>query len=123
MYKLASAVREDSPVLDNQGPWLTQSAWPGTWWNLNVQLSYSSVYKANRLSIGESLIGNLERYHENLRQNAIPIGLDDGAYIERQSSVNLVSPCLKPDFEYGNLPWALHNVWRHYRSTMDEVVP
>ncbi|NOU67184.1 hypothetical protein GC096_24370 [Paenibacillus sp. LMG 31461] len=121
MYKLASAVRGDSPVLDNQGPWLTQSAWPGTWWNLNVQLSYSSVYKANRLSIGESLIGNLERYHESLRQNAIPIGLDDGAYIDRQSSFNLISPCLKPDFEYGNLPWALHNVWRHYRSTMDEA--
>lgn len=122
MYKLACATRQDAPVVDNQGPWLTRSPWPGTWWNLNVQLSYLSVYKANRLSLAESLINTLERHQEQLRRNAEPIGLQDGVFIGRVSSTNLVSPCTNPELEMGNLTWTLHNVWRHYRSTMDEAL-
>ncbi|HML45595.1 MAG TPA: hypothetical protein PKE04_02450, partial [Clostridia bacterium] len=39
MYKLASATRADAPVLDNQGPWTGPTPWPGTWYNMNVQLA------------------------------------------------------------------------------------
>lgn len=41
MYKLASATRADKPLIDNQGPWLTSTPWPGVWFNMNVQMSYS----------------------------------------------------------------------------------
>lgn len=119
MYKLASATREDSTIIDNQGPWLTQTPWPGTWWNLNVQLSYSPVYKANRLHLGESLIRNLEKRKMTLTLNALPLGLKDGMYMSRVSTHDLVSPADRPDFEFGNLPWALHCVWKHYKSCMD----
>lgn len=44
MYKLASATRTGGGLLDNSGPWQVLTPWPNAWWNLNVQLSYWSVY-------------------------------------------------------------------------------
>ncbi|MCG7310300.1 hypothetical protein [Brachybacterium sp. ACRRE] len=40
VYKIASATREDRPVMATTGPWLERTPWPATWWNLNTQLSY-----------------------------------------------------------------------------------
>ena len=54
MYKLASAMRPDSMVMDLQGPWNRSTGWPRIWWNLNIQLAYAPVYAANRLELGES---------------------------------------------------------------------
>lgn len=131
MYKLASATRgEMDEVIDNQGPWLTKTKWPGSWWNLNVQLSYSPLYKANRLNIAESLIRSLETNIEALKKNAEPLGIQDGIYMARTSGRNLQSPSPSYEdivnseegllsFELGNFTWALHNIWRHYRSIMD----
>jgi alpha-L-fucosidase 2 len=121
IYKLASATRSDGTVIDNQGPWLTNTPWAGTWWNLNVQLSYSSVYAANRLSIGESLYKNLYNNVETLKQNvpdSIKVDGLESIYMGRASSVDL-----KSHFglrEVGNMTWALHSVWRHYRYSMNE---
>lgn len=132
MYKLASATRSNVNVaIDNQGPWLTRTGWPCATWNLNVQLAYSPLYKANRLNISGSLLQALHVNKEQLRQNALPLGIEDGAFMRRGAGVMLVSKApMYADifddkkevhfFEIGNLTWALFNIWIEYRSTMNQ---
>ena len=61
IYKLGSAMRPDGPILDLNGPWFRHTPWPAIWWNLNIQLTYSPLFKANRLDLAESLFRNLDR--------------------------------------------------------------
>jgi hypothetical protein len=124
MYKHASATRPGRPLIDNQGPWLTDTPWPGAWWNLNVQLSYSPVYTSNRIDQGSSLVEALAGHVDSLKINAAEWGADgDAAHIDRYASLDMVSWSIVGDatqvLELGNLTWALHDVWRHWRSTMD----
>ena len=125
MYKHASATRPGRPLIDNQGPWLTQTPWPGAWWNLNVELSYSPVYAANRLDQGRSLFEALAGHVDSLKTNAAEWGTDgDAAHVDRYTSLDLVSWSILGDvtqvLELGNLTWALHDVWRQWRTSMDE---
>jgi hypothetical protein len=131
MYKLASATRSDRALIDNQGPWLQPTNWNGTWWNLNVQLSYSPVYTANRLSLGESLTRHLERNFRNLIDNVEAPFRHDSAGLGRCTGMqDLAGRAGRPGgwafpnedvgSEAGNLAWTCHNVYLHYRHTMDE---
>lgn len=124
MYKHASATRPGRPLIDNQGPWLTETPWPGTWWNLNVQLSYLSVATANRAAQGSSLIEALAGHVDSLQKNASPYV--DAAHVDRYTSLDLVSWLPIADvtkvIELGNLVWALHDVWRIQRTTMDDAL-
>ncbi|NOV03708.1 hypothetical protein GC097_27240 [Paenibacillus sp. LMG 31457] len=117
MYKLASAARADSPLIDNQGPWLTSTPWPGCWFNMNVQMSYSPVYTANRLEMGESLVRSLYANSDNLILNVPEDCRHDSAGLGRSCSFDLLA---QVDDEIGNLTWICHNVWRHYRYAMDD---
>ncbi|MBA2937658.1 hypothetical protein HZF08_05030 [Paenibacillus sp. CGMCC 1.16610] len=117
MYKLASATRPDKPLIDNQGPWLTSTPWPGVWFNMNVQMSYSPVYTANRLQMGESLIRTLTDNWDNLILNVPEDCRHDSAGLGRSCSFDLKAPV---EDEVGNLTWICHSIWRHYRYTMDE---
>ncbi len=125
MYKHASATRPGGIVIDNQGPWLTRTGWPGTWWNLNVQLSYSPVYTANRLEQGKSLCDTLYAYRDNLVENVPPMYRKDGEeiyHLERYSTYDLSGGTTLPFVhELGNVTWALHNCWRQYRYSMDDA--
>ncbi len=122
MYKIACAMKEDGVVLDSQGPWLTVTPWPTTVWNLNVQLCYMPLYTSNRVRLGNSLINTLKKNEKILIENAKPLGIDNGMYISRATNpIDLTAPW--PDTrELGNLTWALHNIWRHYRVSMDEAL-
>jgi hypothetical protein len=132
MYKLASGTRADRPAIDNQGPWFRPTPWPGIWWNLNIQLSYWPVYTANRLTLGESLLNIIDRNRDTLIQNVPPDWRNDSAAIGRTSSYDARSPVDNTDLwparsnpkaiEFGNLTWALHNYWLHYRYTMDDAM-
>ncbi|TXK84283.1 glycosyl hydrolase family 95 catalytic domain-containing protein [Paenibacillus sp. N3.4] len=117
MYKLASATRADQLLIDNQGPWLTSTPWPGVWFNMNVQMSYSPVYTANRLDIGASLVRTLEENKENLINNVPEPFRHDSAGLGRSCSYDLRA---EVDDEIGNLNWICHNVWRQYRYSMDD---
>lgn len=117
MYKLASATRADRPIIDNQGPWLTSTPWPGVWFNMNVQMSYSPVYTANRLGVGESLVRSLQANGDQLIRNVPPAWQHDSAGLGRSCSFDLDA---EVDDEVGNLTWICHNVWRHYRYSMDD---
>lgn len=117
MYKLASATRAHRLIIDNQGPWLTTTPWPGVWFNMNVQMSYSPVYTSNRLDIGQSLLNALDRSREQLIRNVPEPYRHDSAGLGRSCSYDLAS---NVEDEVGNLTWLLHSVWRHYRATMDD---
>ena len=123
MYKLASATRADRALIDLLGPWLTQpTAWPGAWWNLNVQLNYWPVYASNRLELGESLCRTLDRNFKNLINNAPEPYRHDSAAIGTATSQDLRSPVAQMHswIDIGNLPWACHNYWLQYRFSMDD---
>jgi alpha-L-fucosidase 2 len=128
LYKVASAARAEAPVMATTGPWLEPTPWPGVWWNLNVQLEYWLVNGSNHLeldAIPRTLADNLDRLIGGLR----PEYRHDSAGLRRSTdqfcddagfvAVPGTSP---PDPELGDLPWALHNVWLHYRHSMDESV-
>jgi hypothetical protein len=130
MYKLASATRADRLPIDNQGPWYRRTPWPALWWNLNVQLSYWPVYDANRLEIGDSLLRFLDDRRAVLRKNApaAPPEAGEVMAIGRMSGPDAVSPVgfvgpwtpKNGAQEISNLVWVMHNVWLHWRRTMDD---
>ena len=118
MYKLASATREDRPMLDLMGPWFRETPWPKIWWNLNAQLAYSPVYAANHLEIGESLCRTLDINYDNLVLNVPPHWREDAAGIGRASSYDCRSDL---GHEKGNLVWACHNYWLQMRYSGDQA--
>ncbi len=129
MYKLASATRGDRALIDNHGPWLQKTPWPGAWWNLNVQLSYSPLYTSNRLELAESLGGTLDRNLQNLINNLEPEYRNDSAGIGRvttqdcMGSVGVPGRTDRGQFnvpEVGLLTWACHSYWLQYRYSMDD---
>lgn len=129
MYKLASAGRDDGMLIDTIGPWLQPTSWCGTWWNLNIQLSYWPSYVGNRLCVAESLRRGVFRNRENFI-NAVPEKYrGDSAAVRRCTGQDGAGAVGYPgngkgglDSEVGNLLWVCHNLWLHYRVTMNESI-
>lgn len=129
IYKTACATRADRPVIGTAAQWLEPTPWPGTWWNLNVQLEYWLLNATGLLGL-DSLTHTLDRCRANLVANVAEPYRADSAGIGRVTQEDLVSDAFgvpgqvpSGDFgvpEVGNLPWALHNVWLRYRHTMDD---
>ena len=88
-YKLACATRDKGWIIDNQGPWLQFTAWPALWWNLNVQLSHSGGYTANRRGMVSAMSHRLDINRDNLALNiAEPFRADSyrGAQVKRDGN-------------------------------------
>lgn len=94
LYKMATCSRPDGPAVDLNGPYFRVTQWPGLWWNLNVQLTYWLVYESNHLEMGENLITLVDECFETL--------------LSRFRGPKL-----------GDLAWAMHNYWLHYRYAGD----
>ncbi len=126
IYKLGSAMRPDGPILDLNGPWYSATPWPAIWWNLNIQLTYSPLFRANRLDLAESLFRNLDQHRqalidnvpERLRGEAAAIGRSSGPDLVR--SVDLATAQSDAAHEMGDLPWTMYYYWLHYRYQMDD---
>ena len=116
MYKLASATRGNGPIMDVMGPWYHYTFWPMVWGDLNVQLIYWTHLAANRMSVGESLPNNLDKYVDNLTKN-VPEHWKDSASIaacfpqDCRASAGFVPPNM--------LAWTLHNYWLHCQYAAD----
>lgn len=108
IYKFASATRGNGPILDLMGPWYNKTFWPMVWGDLNVQLIYWTHLTANRLEAGESLVNNVDKYHENLVNNA-PKRWADSATMGALLPQDMDSPRVLPDM----LVWLLHDYWLH----------
>ncbi len=128
IYKLGSAMRADGPILDLNGPWFNATPWPGIWWNLNIQLTYSPLFRANRLDLAESLFRNLDRHRQALIDNVPERLRGEAAAIGRSSGPDLVRPVdlatAESDaaHEMGDLPWTMYYYWLLYRYQMDEGI-
>ena len=128
IYKLGSAMRGDGPILDLNGPWFSATPWPAIWWNLNIQLTYSPLFRANRLDLAESLFRNLDRNQQALIDNVPERLRGEAAAIGRSSGPDLVRPvdlrAAQSDaaHEMGDLPWTLYYYWLHYRYQMDDAI-
>lgn len=131
-YKLASATRADKPAIDLMGPWIRETPWPNYWLNLNLQLTYSPLYTANRLSLAESLLKLIDRNASNLAENVPLEYRDDAIAMGRLAGPDLRSDirvyperdqqATELDLELGNLTWCLYYYWQHYRYTMDDKI-
>jgi hypothetical protein len=117
MYKLASASRGDGPILDLMGPWYNDTFWPMVWGDLNVQLIYWTHLTANRMELGESLVNNIDKYHDNLTGN-VPKHWKDSAAVGALFPQDMVSTNdgKVPDM----LAWLLHDYWLHYTYLGDK---
>jgi len=126
MYKLASATREDRPMMDTAGIWQVASKWPFVTWDLNVQLCYWPHNTANRMHIGMSLINALNKYKANLIDNVRPVEWQkDSICIGVNSGLDCHQPFdvdLRPQWALasGHLIWVMHNGYLQYRYTMDK---
>ncbi|MBB6236786.1 hypothetical protein HDC90_001401 [Pedobacter sp. AK013] len=125
LYKLASVTRADKPIADLMGPWTAATPWPAIWWNLNAQLTYSPIFTANHLELGESLFKSLNAHQQNLINNVPVQWRNDAAAIGRSSSYDLVSPITEAEiqkgtFEPANLTWMLYYYYQYYSYTKDE---
>lgn len=126
MYKLASATRGDRALIDNTGPWLTETPWPNAWWNLNVQLTYWPLNASGHLDLAASLEAALYNHIDELRQN-VPF-----AYRSNSLGIGVASnlECMSTEIgipgtgraQVGLLPWACHNLWLIYRHKMDDDI-
>lgn len=116
-YKFASTARSGKPILDLQGVWPTwDTPWPGVWMNLNIQLTYSFLTKANMGDFAQPLWDSLLEHWGNLTRNVTDIpGQEtwtDAACLGRNCSYDLYNP-LSPSlaesnqYEAGNLCWTL----------------
>ncbi len=128
VYKLGSAMRADGPILDLNGPWYNATPWPAIWWNLNIELTYSPLFRANRLGLAESLFRNLDRntqalinnVPERLRGDAAAIGRSSGPDLVRK--VDLETATSDAAHEMGDLPWTMYYYWQYYRYQVDDRI-
>jgi alpha-L-fucosidase 2 len=131
-YKLASATREGEPAVDLMGPWFRYTPWPAYWFNLNLELTYSPLFTANRLSLATTLIKMIDDAKENLIKNAPLQYQYNAAAVGRAGAIDMIVPvkvfsqldtsATPSQLELGNLTWCLYYYWQYYRYTMDENV-
>ncbi|MFI6292583.1 glycosyl hydrolase family 95 catalytic domain-containing protein [Nonomuraea sp. NPDC050790] len=125
LYKIASATRENAPVMATTGPWLQPTGWPNIWWNLNVQLEYWMINGSNHLEL-DALSRTVDQHRQVLIDHVPAAYRHDSAGVSRSSDMYARGAQLgipgQGSPEIGNLTWALHNVWLSYRHTMDADV-
>lgn len=120
IYKFGGASRADLPIMiDNLGPWFTQCGWAGTWWNLNVQLSYFPTFSGNRMDVGRSMITAIDHFH---KERCFSSRAHPEAYTMQRASTYNLQRANGSTFELGNLTWVLHNYWRFWRYSMDDQI-
>ena len=118
MYKLGSASRGNGPILDLMGPWYNKTFWPMVWGDLNVQLIYWTHLTANRMSIGESLPNNIDKYANNLENN-VPKHWKNSAAVAALMPQDLIA------YNGANVPdmlaWILNDYWLHCQFAGDDI--
>jgi alpha-L-fucosidase 2 len=125
LYKLASASREDKPMIDLMGPWFTsKTPWPAIWWNLNTQLTYSPLFASNHLELTKPLFDLINKNKQNLINNVPLAWRKDAAAIGRISTFDLIAPLNQHDlrkgqFEPGDLIWVMLYYYKYYQYTGD----
>ncbi|OIV35814.1 hypothetical protein BIV57_19530 [Mangrovactinospora gilvigrisea] len=133
VYKLAAATRRHAPVTAEWGPWYPwKDPWTAVWWNLNAQVAYWPIHGSNHTAELDAITRTFAEHSGNLPQSL------DAPYRDRPDLAALAHPSdrsLRPGAHtvgvpgtahitdnFGNLIWALHNVWLSYRHTLDASI-
>lgn len=130
LYKLFSAGTYDGLPYDTCAVWLYEKTmWPAAWWNLNVQLSYSPLYKSNHPDLAHSLTDAIHNGMNELKNNVPEKYRADCCALGRATCSNLTAPIAEPgsdapdeELELGNLTWALFYCWQEYKMSNDKTI-
>ncbi|MGW9119086.1 glycosyl hydrolase family 95 catalytic domain-containing protein [Streptomyces sp. NPDC055663] len=130
LYKLAASTRADGPTISEWGPWFPEvgNNWTAVWWNLNVQIGMAPVHGSNHPEL-DSVTGAFRRFEHNL-PTSVPADYRDGEsyalghpsdwQLRAGDTYDVGAPgSSHVSDNFGNLTWALHNVWQSYRHSMD----
>lgn len=129
-YKFASTARPGKPIVDLQGVWPTwDTFWPAIWMNLNIQLTYSFLAKANMGDFAQPLWDSLWEHRGNLTRNVTDIpgqeSWTDATCLGRTCSYDLYDP-LPPsladhnNYEVGDLCWTLFYWYQQCKAYGDD---
>lgn len=130
-YKFASTARPGRPIVDLQGVWPTyDTTWPAIWMNLNIQLTYSWLTKANLGDLAQPLWDAFWEHRDNLTRNVTDIPSQrtwtECRVMPRSSTYDLLAP-LDPElarrnqYEVGNLTWTLFYYYRQCAAYGDTL--
>lgn len=126
-YKFGCLTRPDKYIIDLQGPWATEKTpWPAIWMNLNVQLTYSPVFTANRAEMSKPLWKSLNDNLQNLADNvSVDEWKKDAIAMGRSTSYHMFSPLNansenKMLYETGNLTWILLYYYQYCTYLQDK---
>ena len=119
-YRFAAGTRKEGPVLDLLGPWYCPTTWPGIWWNMNEQITYSHISFANHPEYVNPVIDMLYDGRKSLATNA-DLGRDDVYCLGRASGPDLIENANEQS-EYGNLAYMLFYLYESNRTVMDDKV-
>jgi hypothetical protein len=132
LYKLASATRSNTLPIDLMGPWFADTPWPAYWFNLNIELTYSPLYKANHTELVKPLIHLINRNFNNLVNNTPSQYRYNAAAVGRSAGLNMIYPlkvysqldtaALPPELELGDLTWILYYYWQYFNYTSDSSI-
>ncbi|MEE1812033.1 glycosyl hydrolase family 95 catalytic domain-containing protein [Streptomyces sp. BE133] len=130
LYKLAASTRAGGPTISEWGPWFPEvgNNWTAVWWNLNVQIGMAPIHGSNHPEL-DSVTGAFRRFEHNL-PTSVPVGYRDGEsyalghpsdwQLRAGDTYDVGAPGSDHVSDnFGNLTWALHNVWQSYRHSMD----
>ncbi|MFD4945124.1 hypothetical protein ACFWNT_21940 [Streptomyces sp. NPDC058409] len=130
LYKLAASTRAEGPTISEWGPWFPEvgNNWTAVWWNLNVQIGMAPIHGSNHPEL-DSVTGAFRRFEHNL-PTSVPVDYRDGEsyalghpsdwQLRAGDTYDVGAPGSDHVSDnFGNLTWALHNVWQSYRHSMD----
>jgi len=127
LYKLRSAARAGGPMIDNHGPWTTESRYGFATWDMNVQAINRLHLPSDHHELGRPLVRFMDLNYSRERMHHQASGeLRAGV---THSTFLYVEDLHKEAEEYPlgtascdsacKFLWACHNLWLQYRFTLD----
>ncbi|MFI7103229.1 glycosyl hydrolase family 95 catalytic domain-containing protein [Streptomyces sp. NPDC050161] len=133
LYKLAAATRAGGPTVSEWGPWFPETGnnWTAVWWNLNVQIGTAPIHGSNHPEL-DSVTSTFAKYEKNL-PTSVPAAYRDGEsyalghpsdwQLRAGDTYDVGAPGSNHVSDnFGNLTWAMHNVWQAYTHSLDTSI-
>ncbi|MGW2226291.1 glycosyl hydrolase family 95 catalytic domain-containing protein [Streptomyces formicae] len=133
LYKLAASTRSGGPTISEWGPWFPEvgNNWTAVWWNLNVQIGMAPIHGSNHPEL-DSVTSTFARFEKNL-PTSVPAPYRDGEsyalghpsdwQLRAGDTYDVGAPgSSHVSDNFGNLTWAMHNVWQAYQHSLDRTI-
>ena len=122
LYKLRAAGRPDGPMIDNHGPWSTETRYGFATWDMNVQAINRLHLPSNHLDQGDALARFMRRNYNRQTMHHAESG-ELRAGVTHQTFLRVADPHEAAECDGASkLLWACHNLWLQYRFTMDRAL-